>query len=565
MSASIERFIGLLDGIKSRRRGPADSSSPVAIERPPDPGFFRPRVALPPNADAGLVRRDQVQTLSAAGVPPIEAPPLPLPRDWDAPSIPGVHTDHWGTGAVKEGGAARLPAMIESPQMPLGGNVPGALRPPLSPPAVVDVTPTMAVDDPGIIAPVQARPRIAFSTEGESAGEAAGGAIQHPEQRPRIVDPTGYSVERLKQMELAPAPNDRNGKLKSILIGMGRGFQRGGLGGLVSGGIYGGVKDDWDEREGQAEDLERQRARVGRLFGLDKTQGDLKRQEAQTRKAMLPPPIEYDHLVTDQGFVYVPKHDPGNVAGRVVTGLKPPTKPEAQPSYTYQANERGEIVGINTRNPRDVVGTGVIKPDDKVDWPLSDGRKVRISAAAAAQADATLGREGRDSADRYARDSYEDEQRQGERDAQNYDRLRGIFGKAAGAVEDFEEAKRAAIAAAKEKGANVAADFTQAQIILNNIRSLYPEAVEDAGMKDGYPYVRLRGLPLPPQINAPRRPAPQPVPRPQARTSAPRSLPRPAPVTANSFSSEAEVRAAAVNRGKDPEAAAAKWRRLRGQ
>jgi hypothetical protein len=256
---------------------------------------------------------------------------------------------------------------------------PPKLQLPVTTPAVVDGQQRVAEVLPPATRPHTVSPPLELPRDGSYEpiryDDATGQAINN-QVRPRIANPTDYSINRLKQMEVEGTPQDRNGKLKSVGLGILHGFERGGLAGAASGGIYGGFRPNWDERIGQENDLEAERGRAGRLLTLDKATQGMESQKiedvykrAQAIKALQPPTYAPHYETRDDGTYEISGEYP---QGRKVEGVPGVRRPESQPSYSYKTNEKGEIVGINTRNPRDVVSTGV-KPPQKPSNIGADG------------------------------------------------------------------------------------------------------------------------------------------------------------------------------------------------
>jgi hypothetical protein len=83
-------------------------------------------------------------------------------------------------------------------------------------------------------------------------------------------------LRSLRDLE-AVKPTDRNGRLKSSLWGALQGFARGGLGGAVSGGIYGAARPEWDEKEKHEAELTRRRGVVDRALKIEGQLADIDR------------------------------------------------------------------------------------------------------------------------------------------------------------------------------------------------------------------------------------------------------------------------------------------------
>jgi hypothetical protein len=79
------------------------------------------------------------------------------------------------------------------------------------------------------------------------------------------------------------------------------------------------------------------------------------------------PEVEWDTRETEDGIVQV---NPRTGEARPVTLedriLRPPKKPEPSTSFSFQQDKDGNIVGINPRNPTQVVPTGVQAPEKPV-------------------------------------------------------------------------------------------------------------------------------------------------------------------------------------------------------
>lgn len=103
------------------------------------------------------------------------------------------------------------------------------------------------------------------------ADQLSGGAGY--ERRPRVVDPVGYRTKRIEDMSME-TPHDHNGRLKSVLIGAGRGALQGlihgGIGGALGGAAAGGVlhaaDPSSDERYALRDDMAHEQAALDRTL-----------------------------------------------------------------------------------------------------------------------------------------------------------------------------------------------------------------------------------------------------------------------------------------------------------
>jgi hypothetical protein len=123
-----------------------------------------------------------------------------------------------------------------------------------------------------------------------------------PTTRARVADPLKYSSDRLMQMELEGAPEDKNGRWKSAGLGVLRGFAQGGLGGALTGGIIGAVKPGWDEATAYDAELERQRGIVSRVGAISKGQLDREGQRADIELKKIKPALETEKLSLKRAY-----------------------------------------------------------------------------------------------------------------------------------------------------------------------------------------------------------------------------------------------------------------------
>lgn len=95
--------------------------------------------------------------------------------------------------------------------------------------------------------------------------------------RPRVASPRDFTTKRVQDDALEPKPTDHNGRLKSTLIGLGRGaldgFIHGGLGGAIGGAAVGGISHaadpSLDERHAQNQNFADDRADAARVLGAE--------------------------------------------------------------------------------------------------------------------------------------------------------------------------------------------------------------------------------------------------------------------------------------------------------
>lgn len=316
--------------------------------------------------------------------------------------VPGVHTDHWGTGAVDEDRPALLP---RETAVPLGGRRAAPRPADILPPRAVDVSPTFALPEPERepqTPPFSAPPARPQLVPGEPATSAP--VLPAKPVRANTGDALADELDYSRQLG-AYRPRNDNNRFKSGLITGLRRFAQGGLPGLVGGFALGLARPQTDEEEHWQGEQARSDSALKRNFGALRAAQDLEEQAADIARKGRTPPTEYDRVETDQGFVYVPKDDPGDASRRVVTGLLPPRRPEAQrnvqTAIRRKADGTEELMQYDPERAKwlpapteeGTLTSAPKPPGELVDWKLSDGRTVKISPAAAASADSA--RQGR--------------------------------------------------------------------------------------------------------------------------------------------------------------------------
>jgi hypothetical protein len=98
--------------------------------------------------------------------------------------------------------------------------------------------------------------------------------------RDRVANPRDFVTKRVEDDALEPKPHDHNGRLKSTLIGVGRGalngLVHGGLGGAIEGAAVGGISHavdpSLDEQYAQSKNLADDRADAAQVIGAQDAQ-----------------------------------------------------------------------------------------------------------------------------------------------------------------------------------------------------------------------------------------------------------------------------------------------------
>lgn len=283
------------------------------------------------------------------------------------------------------------------------------------PSSAIAPQPTMADQYMSKAVPVDelTRPRTATTGVVNAAGPAT--VIYGPQGQPRSAAGGADDLERQQAYLNALQsykPENHNSRLKSILIGLGRGYLQGGLVGAVTGGVAHGVDPSLDEKYANERDIAKTSRAVAQGITYKQSQSKLaddasKRalEDAQAFKALNPTYRPTAPITTDQGIF------DRNPDGSLKPLIDPTTK-KPLTHATTQGNYEGKKYVPDPQNPNhriaetwrfDAKGNPVAKVGEQSE-SLVDG--AWISSGQATTAKATAGQRSWDQSFRQNEFSY---------------------------------------------------------------------------------------------------------------------------------------------------------------
>lgn len=258
--------------------------------------------------------------------------------------------------------------------------------------------PTMADQYMSKAVPVDQLSRPRTATTGAVNAAAPATVIYGPQGQPR--GPADGSLDAqqayLNALE-AYKPQNHNSRLKSIAIGLGRGYLQGGLVGAAVGGVSHGIDPSLDEKYANQRDIARTSHAVAQGVAYKSAQSKLQDDESKRRledaqafKALNPTYRPTTPITTDQGIF------DRNPDGSLKPLIDPTTK-KPLTHVTAQGNYEGKKYVPDPQNPNhriaetwrfDAKGTPVAKVGEQSE-SLVDG--AWISSGQATTAKATAG------------------------------------------------------------------------------------------------------------------------------------------------------------------------------
>jgi hypothetical protein len=245
-------------------------------------------------------------------------------------------------------------------------------------------------------------------------GQGVPSAVGESTTRPRVAQPGEFLANRVSDDLVVPRLADHNGRLKSTLKGIERGFFRGGLPGAIIGGATYATDPSLDEREDQAAQTANDIGRYNDYLSMMKTRTALDEQASMNRyrdseayKNLHPPP-DFQRIEGDDGFFLYDKNNPA--AGMMKLPIAPKgSKPQAF-DWMGRKYEWEKDPDSNKWVPHSIDSLPLDESEVPVDYL---GYKVKPGVAASGVAQTTAA--NITAGNQYANQSYEDTVRAGDK------------------------------------------------------------------------------------------------------------------------------------------------------